>query len=229
MPFVWPAHLFNPANIKADVVQRVISGGRSLNNEEDVIATDGGGYWSVSFSGIILRTPKLLRAWDAWSSHLAGGVTSVFVPLVSLLTAPRPAAGNGLARPSSLHADDEYFPTEVAYATPLIVAETIGAMPDPSTVTIGVSQGARIEGGERFSIPGMRGHKIERVLSRAGQTATVRISPPARPSIPAGSSVIFDWPVIRAKAVIGQDLAPEVSFGRRAEVSISFVEDVSNA
>lgn len=226
--YIWPAHLFNPTGIKADPVPAVISGGTALSGDETVIQTDGGGRWEITFSGIVLRTPRQIRAWDAWTSYLSGGYRTVLVPLVSLITAPRPVNGSVPARPSSLHADDDFFPESVGYAMPYIEAVTVGAMPNPSTVTINVTRGARIEGGEKFSVSGLRGHKIERVISRSGQQATVAISPPYHPLIPAGSAVNFDWPVVRCRAVLGQDLAPTLSFGRRAEMNISFVEDVAN-
>lgn len=223
--YVWPAHLFNPTGIKADVAPIMISGGVALNGDETVVQTDGGGRWQITYSGIVLRSPQMIRKWDAWTSYMPG--KAFLVPLVSLLTAPRPHAGGMVARPSSIAADDDYFPEDVRYAVPHIIAETVGDMPNPVTVTINVIQGARIEGGEKFSIPGMRGHKIERVTSRSGQMATCIISPPARPGIPAGSSVNFEWPVVQCKLVLGQDLSPNLSYGRRAEMTISFAEDFS--
>lgn len=230
MLYVWPAHLFNPKSIKADPVENVITGGQALNGDEDVIATDGGGRWRITFSGIDLRSPKLIRAWDAWTSHLKGGARAFLCPLVSMQTAPRPSAGGGVARPSSIHADDEYFPTSVAYAAPYISATTVGSVPlRATTLVINVTQGARIQGGEKFGLLGRRGHKVERVLSRNGQQATVLISPPTRAAIPGGSAVNFEWPLVQSKLIPGQDLAPDLMFGRRAEMSISFVEDFSDA
>lgn len=224
---IFPTHLFNPTGIKADVAPNMISGGTALNGDETVIQTDGGGRWEISYSGIILRTPEQIRRWDAWTSYMPG--RAFLVPIVSLLTAPRPVAAGGLARPSSLNDGEALFPTSVGYAAPYIVARTIGSPPLRATeLTINVEQGSRIEGGEKFSIGG-RGFKIERVLSRTGQQATVVVSPPARAAIPAGAAVIFDWPVVQCKLALGQDLAPTLSFGRRAEMAISFVEDFSDA
>jgi len=224
--FVFPAHLFNPTGIKADVVPNMISGGTALSGDETVIQTDGGGRWEISYSGIVLRTPQMIRKWDAWTSFMPG--RAFLVPLLSLHTAPRPAAGNEFARPSSIDADDEYFPTSVKYAAPYIVAATVGAAGIRSSVlTINVAQGARIQGGERFSVGG-RGYKIERVNSRSGQTSTCIISPPLRSAVAGGSPANFEWPVVQAKLALGQDLSPNLSFGRQAEMAISFVEDFSN-
>lgn len=228
--FIFPVHLFNPASIKAGVVENVISGGQALSGDEDVIATDGGGRWQITYSGITLRTVEQERKWDAWASYLGGGTRAVLVPLLSLRTAPRPIAGNGLARPSAIYADDPYFPTEVRFASPYIAAETVGnAALRSTTLTINVTQGARIQGGERCSVGG-RAHKIERVQSRPSEMhAVCRVSPPTRAAISGGSDVEFGWPVVQCKTAIGQDLIPDMAFGRNGVVSITFVEDFSDA
>ena len=224
--YIFPAHALNPTGVKADVVPSLISGGTALNNDETVIQTDGGGRWEITLSGIVLRTPRQIKMWDAWTSYMPG--RAFLVPLASLLTAPRPANGSAPARPSTLRADDELFPENVGYAPPYIEAVTVGASDlRVTTLTIDVIRGGRIEGGEKCSING-RGFKIGRVLSRTGQQATVSVSPPAREAIPASSAVIFDWPVVQCRLVLGQDLSPNLAFGRRAEMAVSFDEDFSN-
>ncbi|WP_066770118.1 hypothetical protein [Sphingobium sp. CCH11-B1] len=220
---VFPAHVFNPQAIKADVVPRLIDGGTAINGDSTEIQTDGGGRWEITYSGIVLRTPQMIRLWDAWTGYMPGQAFDV--PLVSLLTAPRPATGLHPARPSEITGDDPMFPDSVAFAQPYIEAVTVGSAALRATqLTINVTRGALIQGGEKCSIGG-RGFKIERVLSRAGQQAIVVVSPPARAAIPNGSAVNFDWPTVRCKLVMGQDLAPSLAFGKRAEMSISFVED----
>jgi hypothetical protein len=220
---VFPTHVFNPQAIKADVVPRLIDGGTAINGDSTEIQTDGGGRWEITYSGIILRTPQMIRLWDAWTGYMPGRAFDV--PLVSLLTAPRPATGLHPARPSEIAGDDPMFPDSVAYAQPYIEAVTVGAAALRATqLTINVTRGALIQGGEKCSIGG-RGFKIERVLSRSGQQATVVVSPPARAAIPNGTAVNFDWPTVRCKLVMGQDLAPNLAFGKRAEMSMSFVED----
>lgn len=227
--FILPIHKLRPDGIKADVVPRVISGGVALNDEEDVIQTDGGGRWEISFSGITLNTIEKQRLWDAWTSYLAGGARAVLVPVYSLRTAPRPIAGNGLMRPSRLIADDDVFPTSVAFASPYIVAQVVNAVAlRATTMTIRVDQGARVTHGMRFGVGG-RAYKIERVLSRAGMQAVCVTNPPAREPITAGSPAIFDWPLVQCTAAIGQDLAPEMQWARFGGAGISFVEDFSNA
>jgi len=206
----------------------VVSGGTSITNIEDAIAADGGGRWEITYSDIQLRTVEDQRRWSQWIAHLAGGARVVLVPIVSLRTAPRPYGGGGLMKPSQIYTDDSVFPTITRFATPYITAVTVGTVPlRGTTMTINVTKGARIEGGEKFSI-GERAHVIERVLSQSGQTATCPISPPTREAIPAGSLVNFEWPYVRCRAVIGQDMSPDYLIQRYGTISISFVEDFSD-
>lgn len=228
MPFIFPIHLFNPTPAKVDVVAKVISGGTAINDDETVIQTDGGGRWEGTYGGIALRTVYQRRVWDAWSSHLSGGNQAFLMPVLnSLEIGPRPVSGNRPARPSRLIVDDDYFPTTVKFAHPYVVAETVGAVPLRSTtLTVIVTRGSRITPGMRFSI-GERPHKVGPMLSSSGQQATFVISPPTREAVADGTPVNFDWPLLRAKGVIGQDLAPSIETGRSGTVSIAFVEDFS--
>lgn len=222
-----PVHLWNPNPVKADVFPRVISGGEALNGDEDVIQTDGGGRWEITYSEIDLDGPDALRVWDQWTSYLAGGARVVLAPVLLLETGPRPIGGDGALMPSDLHYDDIAFPTVVRMAAPYIVARVAANAPLRATsVQIEVTLGARLRGGERFSI-GDRAYKVERVTARAGQTATCIITPPLRAPIVTDMIVNFDWPVVRAKAVVGQSLAADVFNGQFSTVSLSLVEDFS--
>lgn len=226
--FIFPLQRFAPEAIKADVVAKVVSGGTALNDEEDVIQTDGGGRWEIGLSGISLRTVWRERAWSAWTSYLAGGARRMLVPVYSLRTAPRPVAGNGLMRPSNLIADDDVFPSSVSFASSYISAQAVGSVGlRATTMTVLVTQGARVDFGMRFGA-GARSYKIERVISRDGMAATVLISPPTRAPITAGAALNFDWPVVQCRAVIGQDLSPEMMWGRQGATAIAFVEDFGN-
>jgi hypothetical protein len=228
---VVPSHLFNPDPVSADVVSRVISGGTALSGEEDVIATDGGGRWEISYGEMDIdhngEDPYLQRVWDAWTSHFAGGAQSFLMPLLSLATAPRPIGGNQLATPSDIYADDDYLPTEVRFSSPHIIA----AMGDDvalraTTMEIVITQGAAVQPGMKFSV-GTRAYKIERVLSRDGLTAVCKTAPPAREAIEQGAEVNFDWPVVECRAVIGQGLAASMMQGMFGTVALAAVEHVT--
>ncbi len=227
----FPTHLFNPDTITLKPAGSVISGGESLSGETDVIRTDGGGYWMIIMSGIDLINDAQLKAWQAWEDHLDGGATKVLVPVPELRQAPRPALP---LRPSQLLAtsDDPYFPEALAFATPWITASIVGAGALRATeITIDVTGGARLMGGERFAIDnatsGRRVHRVRRVLSRGGtdgQQATVSIRPPLREAVTNGQAVDFDWPSVVATLMPDSNISPVIERGRYARVDISFRE-----
>lgn len=229
--FTFPTNLFNPANIKLAPAGRTISGGESLLGETDVIRTDGGGYWVVAFAGIDLLSRDEIRAWEAWESHLAGGVQRCLVPVPSLLTAPRPTAGGRLAMPSALvpTSEDRCFPEALAFAAPLIVAKvTSAAALRATTIVINIEQGARLQGGERFAVnhpaKGRRMYRVERVTARSGQQATCIVWPPMREAIAANTAADFDWPSFVATLVPDSDISPDIGMGDDATVEVTFRE-----
>lgn len=227
--YIFPAHLFNPSNVRAGVTATVISGGTAISGDETVIQTDGGGRWRIDYSDIDIDDPDLERMWGQLVSYLRGGSRAVLVPLLSIRTAPRPYVGGEDKNPSDLIWDDDVFPTFVRFASPHVIANVVTHDPAvPGMIEIEVTQGARIRGGEKFSI-GNRAYVIERVTAKNGQRATCVISPPRRISTPVGTPVNFDWPVVQCRAELGQALIPDMEMGLYSTVSISFVEDFSNA
>lgn len=227
----FPTHLFNPASIQMRRAGAAITGGESLSGETDTIVTDGGGYWVVQMSGIILRTPDLIRAWRAWEDTLESGTTRVLVPVADVRQAPRPMIGGRLSSPSALvnTTGDPYFPEAVAFATPWIVATiTAPAALRATELTINVERGARLKGGEVFSIDhatkGRRAYRVVRVLSRDEQEAVVTIRTPLREAVADDTPVDFDWPSLVATLVPEADTAPDIGYGRDAMVDIVFRE-----
>lgn len=226
--FIFPAHRFNPDPVKAGLSERVITGGESLSGDTDVISTDGGGRWEITYAGMALDDPDLQRLWEQWTSHMGGGVTPILVPILALDTAPRPVAGSAPARPSDLYADDDAFPTAVHFAAPYIAAHLAAdAALRATSLSILITQGARILGGEQFSLAN-RAHKIERVTARSGMQATCIISPPLRAAATSGDAVNFEWPVVQCRLATGQDLTPERAWDGSSTVSASFVEDFTS-
>jgi hypothetical protein len=223
----FPTHLFNPMRVALRPLKSVVMGGESLSGVTDVIRTDGGGSWAVQMAGIELITPDLIRAWRAWEDTLEGGVTRVLVPVADVRQAPRPIVGGKLSSPSQLasESEDPYFPEAVGFATPWIVAATVGAALLRATqLTINVARGTRLKGGEIFDIDhptlGRRVYRVGRVLARAGQQATVQIRPPLREATPDATALNFDWPVLTATLVPEADISPELTNGRHGTVDI---------
>ncbi|MET3710420.1 hypothetical protein ABIC65_001100 [Sphingomonas trueperi] len=226
---IFPAHVFCPETVSAAVVPDVISGGTSLVGEQDIIEADGGGRWQISYGGIALDTPYQQRLWKAWAAKLSGGSVPVLVPLLSVATGPRPIAGNGFAAPSDLYVNDDYFPTEVRFASPHIIATiTAPVALRATTMQIAVSQGGQVQPGMDFGV-GVHAQTVEEVLSRSGLSATVKVSPPSRMAISAGTAANFDWPCVVCRLAPGQNLAAAITNGLYGDVEIQFVEDTAYA
>lgn len=219
---VFPIQHFNPKEVAARPVQQVISGGVPLVGDEDVIATDGGGRWRVDYSGISLRTPFQQRVWSAWAGYLGGGTVDCLVPLLSLVTAPRPAAWGEPVRVRKLVADDQIFPESVRYSPPMIVARAAApAALRATTLAIQMQSRGQIEGGEKFSI----GEHAYRVVRPIG-AGTYQIDPPLRALVTLNQPIEFNWPVVRARLAPGQDMDGMIRLGRFSDVSVSFIESV---
>ncbi len=220
---VFPAHIFNPGAVRSNIERKTLSGGTSLSGVEDSVIIDGGGRWIIEYSGIGLDGPAALKRWDAWNGYLNAGTADVLVPFVSIETAPRPAFGRGYMPPSNLYTDDPLFPTVVQFTSPYIIATVAASAPlRATTVRIAMVRGGEITGGERVSF-GDRGYRIRRKLG----PDTYQIEPPLRAPVAAGAEANFDWPVVRCRAVPGEDWSPMIEMGRYADTSIKFVEVVN--
>lgn len=232
--FTFPVHLFNPVAIKVRPVSIVVAGGESLSGEQDVLRTDGGGRWQVEMRGIDLRTPDMIRAWRAWEDHLDGGVQQVLVPVADIRQAPRPLSGGVPTSPGKLVATtaDPYFPEALAYATPYISATIVDAAALRATqVTINVSTGSPLKGGEFFALnhanAGRRIYRVGRVISRpTGTSAVVTIRTPLRQAVAAGMAADFAWPSLVCTLLPDADTSPEIEQGRHSTVDIAFIESV---
>ena len=227
--FIFPTHLFNPAQIKTRLGGISVTGGESLSGETDVIRTDGGGYWLIEMKGIELIKPDLIRAWRAWESELAGGVEKVVVPIMDIRQAPY-VAGFSKALPAG--SGDSYFPDIANYAAPPVMAQiTVSAALRATEITVNVTAGLPLKGGEHFGIDhggtlGWRLHRVRRVVSRPTATsAVIKIEPPLRgPITGTPKSVNFSWPMVVASLLPEADIAPDIMYGRQATVDIAFRE-----
>lgn len=220
MPYYFPAHLLNPDPVKVGIQARVVDGGTSLAGDQTVIQTDGGGRIEITYGEFDLDDPIARRVWEVWQDYLSGGARIVYVPVLSLELAPIPPGMD-----SAFVYDDIYFPTAYGFSPGYVIAETVGATPLRSTtISIDVSQGDELQPGTWFSIA-FRAHKIRRILSVTGSTYELEISPPTRAEIADGTNVVFDWPVVQCRAVLGQDLIAPISLGQYGSMAVSFVED----
>lgn len=221
-PYLFPTHILNPDPVSAGIRAKVISGGTALNDDETVIQPDAGGRVEIIYGEMDLDDPLARRVWGVWSDYLEGGARVVLVPIANLELAPIPPGAS-----STFVYNDDYFATSWGFSPGYVIAETVGsASLRDTTITIDVTQGDDLKPGTWFSI-GYRAYKIRRIISVVGTQYTVEFSPPLRGDVADGTGVVFDWPVVQCRAVLGQDLIPSISQGKYGTVSVAFVEDFS--
>lgn len=225
---VFPVHLFNPSAIQVKPMGVAIGSPPSLSGVTQSIRTDGGGFWQGSMSGILLNSPRLINGWRAWEDYLQQGVRQCIVPIADVRNAPRPFIGGKPARPGSLFDGapvDEFFPEQVSYGAPFIVATSTAAAFRSTRMTINFAKG--VPGRGYFSIDhpvkGRRMYRIGRIISRSGTAITAEISPPLREAF-AGGNLDFDWPGFVANIAVDADTSPDIEIGRSAKVSAVFRE-----
>lgn len=157
-----------------------ISGGVSVGGSSQLSRTDGGGLWSCEQTGIEIWTTEQLLAASALDMQLEGGASAIVVPCFSWPLRPVPAGVDWSVS----------------------VALTADAALRATTLTIVIATGAPLVGGEPFSITGpVHGKRLYRVHSAdpavtvdGVTTQTIRIRPPLREAVTAGTALDFEKP-----------------------------------
>lgn len=225
----WPEVLCRDRSITFELMARTITGGRSLSGPQQVGRIDGGGIWSATLSDVQVSTPTHVRAWRALAARLDSGVTAIVMPFRDEQFAPWPLVG-GIALTSSMAtaSDDSTPDDDTEYVGTCITATlAAGAELRATELTVTVSVGSALQGGEHFSIEhetySHRLYRVAKVLEGDGVT-TLQIRPPLREATSAGKRLSFDTPkcVMQLATPSAMDLALDLrTYGRS---SPKFVE-----
>lgn len=234
--FVWPYRLLTPATQQTVPDGASQEAGRSLSGWGQTADFSGGGFWTSTLGNISLFDQDRILAARAWSAHLRGGARSFIMPCWDLGFAPRPWAGgaSALGGLPALADDGDWFGWEPSFGEPIMVAGLAGAVALSGVeMAITLTRGAGLKAGQHFSLHhdvwGWRMYRIERIVSRSGNTAECLVWPPGRESIAAGASVELDVPRCEMKLASGQSIEPVIRGGRMAEaISATFVENRPN-
>lgn len=230
---IWPWRLLTPQDEVWCRKGTVVEGGPSISGVQQVIKTDGGGWWQATLSGFQLFTPDQVKAWRAWEAMLDDGVTSVIVPKPDLNLAPRPYAGAELMKPGcpAPAAPGDWFNWDPGLGSKMIDAVNVGAAALRATsIVIQMNRGQPPEAGQFFSIDhatsGWRLYVIQQVTAVVGDQYTVTIRPPLRDVIADAAAVEFDTPrcTMRLDPGSAEKAAAKVVLGRAAQGAIVFKE-----
>jgi len=222
---------FADQDIRVDAV--AISGGTSLSGYEDVIRTDGGGFWRADFNGADFgdrsdegRAETL--AWRALNAGMQGGSVAVVVAFCDRLHQP---VGDRAYVP---HSDDSPFSDDTLYAssgaTSRVLAIRNGQAGGNRATVLDISCAGQRDliGGERFTYFGANGwgeraaeiYNIEDI--EGGKRIT--FSPPIRGGIAIGDPLDFD----DVRCLMRRTSQPSnaLNMGAFSSGSISFQEDM---
>ena len=223
---------FGDQDIRVD--GSTVSGGTSLSGFEDVIRTDGGGFWRADFTGADFgdrddegRAETL--AWRAANAGMQGGSVAVDVVFCDRLHQPVRDANR------VPHSDDTPFSDASLYrsagAEAVLVAVVNGQAGGlrATVLDIRITSERALIGGERFTYQarsdwGTRAAEIYDVEDRGGGVTRITFQPPIRGGIAAGDSLDFDDIRCRMRRVSAPSNA--LSMGAFSSGDISFQEDM---
>lgn len=217
--------ILRPRLVSCEPVPRSRSGGVSLTGQEQTVTSDAG-VWGIRYVDIPIRRADQVRVYRAIAARLNGRAGSILVPVYDCRQTPWPVvAGKRVTSYGSLsHSDGSLFSDRSGYRQPVIVAYLAAeAALRATTLTVGISYGAALQGGEHFSI-GERLYRIASVQPGMGGLVTVQVWPPLREAAPAGAALEFDRPVCRMRLASDDAMPLDLDLGRFAGPTVSFVE-----
>lgn len=217
----FPVCLFAFDAQEIDLERRTISGGTSINGEEDVIATDGGGRWFADFMDGPLIERETVLAWRAFTALAEEGVQEIIVPFCDPMHQPY---GNEHLVP---HSDDSEFEDETEYEGGGPVASIAAdAALRATTVSLNIAFDQELIGGEHFSIrhptKGWRAYRVRTIVSQSATEAVVTFRPPLREAVTEGEEANFADP----RCLMRVDGRPNnrLDLGNYGEAAVRFVE-----
>jgi hypothetical protein len=224
-PILWPHEMFRSADTVWSLNATSVSGGRPFSGATgQAVSFSGGGLWKAKFVDIRIRSREQVNAWHALEALLSGSVQTVIVPRCDRRHGPRTAAMSYVP-----HSDGSPFGDGSLYLSAQINAETTQAADlRDTTLTISISGGRPLIGGEHFSIDhggdvGWRMYRVARVWTESGET-TIEMRPPARADIPAGTRLEWDLPRCTMRLADPNGMELTLQQLKRAQPSIEFRE-----
>ena len=222
---------FEAQDIRVD--GSTISGGTSLSGFEDVIRTDGGGFWRADFTGSDFgdrddngRAETL--AWRALNAGMQGGAVAVDVEFCDRLHQPVYDAVRVPHSDGTPFSDDSLYRSAGAECTVASVINGQAGGLRATILDIRLTSERALLGGERFSYEGrngwgMRAAEIYSLEDRGGGVTRITFQPPIRGGIAAGDLLDFDSVRCRMRRTSAPSNA--LSMGAFSSGNLSFQED----
>ncbi len=200
-PVFFPKVLCRERTLEWTLGAKTISSGQTGLDALPLARTDGGGLWSAALSSVALTTADLVRCWRALDMLADAGAQPIVMPNIDRVFAPWPIVnGKPLRSYGDVHhSDTSPFSDGSGYYQPVIAAKlTTAAALRATTLTIAISYGSALRGGEHFSIEGpiysFRMYRVRTAVYNGDGTATITIRPPLREAATANTVLDFDRP-----------------------------------
>lgn len=197
----WPAILMRDRQLSWSLSARNVSGGRAISGATPMARMDGGGLWGCKLQDIQVSTATQLRCWGALQAALDGGATPVVVANRMLITAPWPTVSGALVtEPYAATCDDTATCDDGATFDEPVIAATLAAAAAlrATTLTIEITIGAALQGGEYFSIEhdtySHRLYQVATAVANDDGTTTITVRPPLREATAIDTRLDFDNP-----------------------------------
>ena len=196
-----------------------MTGGRSLGGVVQEGRFDGGPFWTLSLTGMAIKTVAKIRLAKALQGLLDSGS-----PIeVGTSEAAFTVLAAGSTRDSVPFSDDATFDGGAEFAaSPVTATITDDAALRATSLTFDQVGMAPLQGGEEFTVVTASGPRMHRVIEVSGTAAqpTISFIPPLREAMTAGQALDFNRP----RCVMKMVQMPLPREGRFATVDASFVE-----
>lgn len=213
---IWPP--FYADEIDWQIAGGIITGGAGLGGVSQTADISGGGYWSLSMSGLLASREDIMAA-RAVRSALKNGATYIEVGTDECWFRPREPGPTVPFSDGETFSDGSEFaasPTTAAVGPYFAEGATSGAISIDNTLV----------GGEFFSVDhpnlGRRMYHVTKIISQGGGVASIEWLPPTRELVPALTDLDFNNPSCLMKLAAPFDIPSE--HGITAPFSVEFVE-----
>ena len=223
---VWPEMLMRDRRVTWALSGQSASGGRTLSGVVPRMRLDGGGIWMATLSDLQVSTPDQVRVYRALEALLDGGARPVVLTRRDTLFYPAPvdAFGARVTGFADVSCDDgAYLDDGSGFYTSTVDATADAAALRATTLTVTITVGSALKGGEVFSIEhATYSHRMYTVAKVDGSQITIR--PPLREAITGSTRLEFDYPkcVMQLSSTSEMDLPMELrTYG---QTTVKFLE-----
>lgn len=250
MAFVWPYTVLRPSRVRPPIMSTARQGGASISGYPQVAATTGG-FWRVTMDfQLTCETHQKMAAVMAEIHYQK----RVILPIYALLEQPwaEDALPRMALQPDIWNAElayqtrqidatmaaagamrDAYIdiivpPSRHSAAPYLVAADGAPIAFADSDLLAPASRGSALIGGEWLSINhgeyGWGLYRVGRIVSVSGNQHRVNILPTLRHAVASGTAVEMDVPRLTCMMESTSESFPDVTPGRMADFSVTFVE-----